>query len=114
MDWRLDTKDSGWTSNSRGHWEVDVVNTGPFEVAVQPMARNKVLSVQLKVTSEEGENLIDMPMSAEGSADGTFPFRVSGLELPFGPASLEVFVEVPSDKAKPKTIGAYQVRVTRS
>ena len=55
-----------------------------------------------------------MPMSAEGSADGTFPFRVSGLELPFGPASLEVFVEVPSDKAKPKTIGAYQVRVTRS
>ena len=114
QDWRLDTKDSGWTSNSRGHWEVDVVNTGPFEVAVQPMARNKVLSVQLKVTSEEGENLIDMPMSAEGSADGTFPFRVSGLELPFGPASLEVFVEVPSDKAKPKTIGAYQVRVTRS
>jgi arylsulfatase/arylsulfatase A len=114
QDWRIGRKDSGWTSNSRGHWEVDVVNTGPFEVAVQPLARNKPLSVRLKLTSEEGESLLDLPMSAEGFEGGTFPFRISGLELPLGPASLEVLVEVASDKPTPKTIGAYQVRVIRS
>ena len=113
QDWRIDTKDSGWTSNSRGHWEVDVRNTGPFEVAVQPMPRIKPLSVRFKLTSENGESVVDMPMSTEGSVGGPFPFRISGLEFPIGPASLEVFVEVPSDKAKPKNIGAYQVRITR-
>jgi arylsulfatase/arylsulfatase A len=114
QDWRIETKDSGWTSNSRGHWEVDVRQTGPFEVAVQPMARSKPLSVRLKLTSENGESLLDMPMSEEDVTGGTFPYRLSGLEFPVGPASLEVLVEVTSDKAKPKTVGAYQVRIIRS
>jgi arylsulfatase/arylsulfatase A len=112
QDWRLDTDDSGWTPNSRGHWQVEILNAGPYEVAVQPMARSKPLRVQLQVSSKSGQTLWDLSSRAEDPAGETFRYRLSGLKLPVGPASIEVLVEVASDKAEAKIIGAYQVRIS--
>jgi len=111
QDWRLDSDDWGWTPTSRGHWQVDIVDSGPFDVAVHPMPNRVMKSMRLKLSSDAGQTLWDIVLEPQSE---TFPYQLRGLELPVGPASLEILVEVEADGDETQTIGAYQVNVTRS
>ncbi len=114
QDWRVGVDDGGWTPLSKGHWRVDVLHSGPFDVAVQPLANSQPTRVTLSVSSSDGSHQSwVVPLHDGDPGAEAFRYRLKGVELPPGPASIEVSVNVPTDTGESKLIGPYQVRITR-
>ncbi len=92
QDWRRGT----WGSRSIGHWEVEVVGEGPFDVRVRALADVDVQRATLRCG--------DASWSLEPGGGNDFAF--TRVRLPLGPARFEIEL---SDAEG--TFGAYQVFV---
>jgi hypothetical protein len=82
---RQDWRGADWRPDDRGHWEIDVVEAGRFDVTVRWAPRGTPVDIELAVAGERRRETVPA---------GTADLVVKGLALPTGPARVEATVWV--------------------
>lgn len=82
---RQDWRGADWRPDDRGHWEIDVVESGQFDVTVRWAARTTAVDIELEVAGVRRR---------ETAAAETTELVLKDLALPSGPARVEATVWV--------------------
>jgi arylsulfatase A-like enzyme len=98
QDWRkLDGP--GWSSHSQGHWSIDAVHKGPYDVRVRFLPSSKVNQLDLHCGA------VSRKVSTQADAN---EITLQGVMLPEGRNWLRFDLALPG-----KTVGPYQVEFHR-
>ena len=97
QDWR--GPEAGWAPRDIGHWEVDVLDPGPYRIELRFAKTAEPAKVRLELGEAKAE--ADVPKDAESAV-------FEGVRLPAGPGDLRASIE----DAKGRS-GVHQASVAR-
>ena len=97
QDWR--GARAGWTEDSLGHWEIDVVGRGNHSVTVHTVPLPEAASIRLEINGAAWNHKVE-----KGAAES----RISPIPLPTGPGRLQATIQ-----SGQRTIGPQYLEVLK-